>query len=169
MKTCYIIAGPNGAGKTTFARAYLPYETDCPNYINADLIAEGLSPFEPEAAAFEAARLLLRKIDNYIERNESFAFETTLSGKNYIKRIINLKNRGYRVVILFLKLPNENMAVARVQQRISEGGHSVPVETIKRRFIKGWRNFEKYYQILADEWIIFDNSAAVPKILEESK
>jgi len=169
MTTCYIIAGPNGAGKTTFAKTYLPHETDCSNFINADLIAEGLSPFKPETVAFEAARLLLRKIDDNVARNESFAFESTLSGKNYIKRIEDWKNKGYRIIILFLKLPDENMAIARVRQRVSEGGHSVPNETIKRRFTKGWRNFEKYYKGLVDEWILFDNSGETPVILEESK
>ena len=168
MKTCYIIAGPNGAGKTTFATSYLPLETDCSNFINADLIAEGLSPFNPELVAFEAARLLLRKIDDFVAKDLSFAFESTLSGKNYINRILDWKNKGYRVIIFYLKLPIDEMAIARVNQRVKEGGHSVPTETIRRRFQKGWVNFKNYYKPLADEWIIFDNSGETPVILERS-
>ena len=114
---CYIIAGPNSAGKTTFAKTFLPEEASCLNYVNADLIAEGLSPFKPESVAIESGKLLLKKLDNLVEKKESFAFETTLSGLNYIRRIKNWKSQGYEVILFFLKLPNEEMAIQRVRLR----------------------------------------------------
>ncbi len=165
---CYIIAGPNGAGKTTFAKAFLPEEASCLNYVNADLIAEGLSPFKPEAVALEAGKLLLKKIDNLVEKKESFAFETTLSGLNYIRRIEKWKKLGYEIILYFLKLPNEEMAVQRVKLRVAEGGHNVPENVIKRRYKKGWYNFQNYYKHSVNAWVVFDNSGEVPLILEES-
>jgi predicted ABC-type ATPase len=165
---CYIIAGPNGAGKTTFAKTFLPEEASCLNYVNADLIAEGLSPFKPEAVALEAGKLLLKKIDNLVEKKESFAFETTLSGLNYIRRIEKWKKLGYEIILYFLKLPNEEMAVHRVKLRVAEGGHNVPENVIKRRYKKGWYNFQNYYKHSVDAWVVFDNSGEVPLILEES-
>ena len=123
---CYIIAGPNGAGKTTFANAFLPEEASCLNYVNADLIAEGLSPFNPESVAFEAGKLLLKKLDDLAKKRESFSFETTLSGLNYVRRIEEWRNQGYEVILFFLKLPSEEMAINRVKLRVAEGGHNVP-------------------------------------------
>ncbi len=165
---CYIIAGPNGAGKTTFANTFLPQEASCLNYVNADLIAEGLSPFKPESVAFEAGKLLLSKIDGLVEKRESFSFESTLSGLNYIRRIEMWRKVGYEVILYFLKLPNEEMAVHRVKLRVSEGGHNVPEEVIKRRYRKGWGNFEDHYKYVVDAWVVFDNSGEVPVVLEES-
>ncbi len=165
---CYIIAGPNGAGKTTFAKAFLPKEAACLNYVNADLIAEGLSPFKPESVAIESGKLLLKKIDNLVEKRDSFSFETTLSGLNYIRRIKLWKNLGYEVILYFLKLPNEEMAAHRVKLRVSEGGHNIPRNVIKRRYQKGWYNFQNYYKHNVDAWVIFDNSGKSPIVLEES-
>ncbi len=166
--TCYIIAGPNGAGKTTFANAFLPAEASCLNYVNADLIAEGLSPFNPEGVAFEAGRLLLKKLDDLTKKGESFSFETTLSGLNYVRRIEKWRNQGYEVILFFLKLPSEEMAINRVKLRVAEGGHNVPENIIRRRYRKGWHNFQNHYKKCVDAWVIFDNSGATPTILEES-
>ena len=165
---CYIIAGPNGAGKTTFAKTFLPEEASCLNYVNADLIAEGLSPFKPESVAIESGKLLLKKIDDLVEKKESFAFETTLSGLNYIRRIKIWKNQGYEVVLFFLTLPNEEMAVRRVKLRVAEGGHNIPENVIKRRYQKGWHNFQNHYKHLVDAYVIFDNSGEIPIVLDES-
>ncbi|RKZ37726.1 MAG: Zeta toxin family protein [Gammaproteobacteria bacterium] len=165
---CYIIAGPNGAGKTTFAKKFLPEEASCLNYVNADLIAEGLSPFKPESVAFEAGKLLLKKLDDMVRRKKSFSFETTLSGLNYVRRIKRWQNQGYEVILFFLKLSNEEMAINRVKLRVSEGGHNIPKEVIKRRFNKGWYNFQNHYKYCVDAWVIFDNSGESPILLKES-
>jgi len=165
---CYIIAGPNGAGKTTFAKTFLPEEASCLNYVNADLIAEGLSPFKPESVAIESGKLLLKKLDNLVEKKESFAFETTLSGLNYIRRIENWKSQGYEVILFFLKLPNEEMAIQRVRLRVAEGGHNIPENVIKRRYQKGWQNFQNHYKHRVDAWVVFDNSGKTPTVLDES-
>ena len=165
---CYIIAGPNGAGKTTFARAFLPQEASCLNYVNADLIAEGLSPFNPEGVAFEAGKLLLKKLDDLASKKESFSFETTLSGLNYVRRIKSWKKQGYEVILFFLKLPNDEMAINRVKLRVAEGGHNIPENTIKRRYNKGWNNLNQHYKHIVDAWVVFDNSGEIPVILDES-
>lgn len=144
---CFIIAGPNGTGKTTFAKTFLPDERACLNYVNADLIAEGLSPFKPESVAIESGKLLLKKLDDLVNKKESFAFETTLSGLNYIRRIKVWQNLGYEVIVLFLKLPNPEIAIERVKLRVSEGGHFIPEHVIKRRYIKGWDSFNNFYKI----------------------
>jgi predicted ABC-type ATPase len=164
---CYIIAGPNGAGKTTFAENFLPVEAECLNFINADLIAQGLAPFNPERVALEAGKIFLRRLDTIVSNKESFAFETTLSGLNYIDRIEKWKQIGYEVILYFLKLPSEEMAIQRVRLRVAQGGHNVPRDVIIRRYFRGWRNFQKYYMHLVDAWVIFDNSGKIPFILEE--
>jgi predicted ABC-type ATPase len=134
---CYIIAGPNGAGKTTFAETFLPNDVNCLQFLNADLIAQGLSPFKPESMAIEAGRLLLRRIDELVSKQEDFAFETTLSGLSYVRRIQEWKSAGYSVVLYFLKLPSEELAIERVRLRVAEGGHNVPDKIIRRRYHKG--------------------------------
>ena len=164
---CYIIAGPNRAGKTTFAEKFLPVEAECLNFINADLIAKGIAPFNPERVALEAGKLFLKRMNSIVSNRESFAFETTLSGLNYIESIKNWKEIGYEVILYFLSLPNEEMAIKRVQLRVAQGGHNVPVDVIKRRFHRGWKNFQKHYKDLVDAWVIFDNSGNVPLVLEE--
>ena len=164
---CYIIAGPNGAGKTTFAVNFLPEEAECLNFLNADLIARGIAPFSPEKVALEAGKLFLKRMDTIVSNKESFAFETTLSGLNYIDRIKKWKQAGYEIILYFLKLPNEEMAIKRVQLRVAEGGHNVPEDVIIRRYHRGWENFQKYYKHLVDAWVVFDNSKEIPEILEE--
>ena len=163
-----IIAGPNGAGKTTFATEFLPNEAACPNFVNADLIAAGLSPFRADLVGLRAGRLMLRQIHEHARRGESFAFETTLSGLGYARWIPRWQNRGYRVKLFFLHLPSAEAAIVRVAQRVSEGGHDVSESVIVRRFYSGRRNFEQIYRGLADEWAEYDNSGSVPKLLAES-
>jgi len=166
-KRIFIIAGPNGAGKTTFATEFLPNEADCPLFINADIIAAELNPSEPHLAGFQAGRLVLEQIREHVRKGESFAFETTLSGRGYARRIPRWREQGYRVKLFFLRLPTPEMAMARVAQRVLEGGHDVAERDIRRRFDAGWRNFERIYRDLVDGWILYDNSGDEPRLLEE--
>jgi predicted ABC-type ATPase len=161
-----IVAGPNGAGKTTFARQFLPREADCPVFINADLIAAGLSPFRPEAAELRAGRILLAEISNKVTRRESFAFESTLAGRGYARSIPRWRAAGYHVKIVFLSLPDAELAIARVTARVAQGGHDVPEDAIRRRFKTGLDNFRRIYRPLADAWVLYDNSGAQPVLLE---
>jgi predicted ABC-type ATPase len=163
IKRIVIIAGPNGAGKTTFAREFLPNEANCPIFVNADLIAAGLSPFAPELAAFKAGRLMLEEIASHVKRSESFAFETTLAGLTYAQMIPAWRLSGYKVELAFLSLPDDEMAIERVANRVHQGGHNVPEEVIRRRFVHGLRNFERY-KMLVDNWQLYDNSD-IPTIL----
>lgn len=166
-KRILIIAGPNGAGKTTFAKEYLPNEAGCPSFVNADLIAEGLSPFQPDIVAIRAGRLMLSQINEHVRKGESFAFETTLSGRVYAQRVPRWQRQGYQVKLFFLRLPIPEMAITRVKQRVREGGHDVPEAVIRRRFHSGWRNFENIYRDLVDEWVLYDNSGVQPLLLAE--
>ena len=157
-KKIIIIAGPNGAGKTTFARSFLPEEAQCPRFINADLIAAGLSPFAPETAALKAGRLMLREIADCVQRGESFAFETTLAGLGYVAKIRQWRAEGYHVSLFFLSLPNAETAIARVVERVRQGGHDIPEAVIRRRFAAGLRNFEEIYKAEVDTWALLDNA-----------
>ena len=161
-----IIAGPNGAGKTTFARSFLPREAQCSRFINADLIAAGLSPFAPEAAALKAGRLMLEEMAECVLKAESFAFETTLAGHGYLARIKRWRASGYHVSLYFLRLPNPEVAMARVAERVKQGGHHVPEEVIRRRFAAGLRNFHGAYKSAVDAWAVFDNVGEAPVLLE---
>ncbi len=165
-KNVIIIAGPNGAGKTTFAREYLPNEAGFPQFVNADLIAAGLSPFAPEQAAFAAGRIMLERMDELVRRGESFAFETTLAGRGYSHRMREWQGGGWRITLIFLRLPDAETAIARVAERVRQGGHNVPAEVIRRRFAAGRRNFDALYRPLADRWRVFDNSGESPDLLE---
>ena len=160
-----IIAGPNGAGKTTFATEFLPNEAHCPTFVNADSIAAGLSPFRPSSVALRASRLMIETIYGYAARGESFAFETTLSGRGHARSIPLWQQQGYHVKLFFLRLPTPEAAIARVRQRVSEGGHDVPEAVVRRRFHSGWHNFERVYRDLVDEWAVYDSSGAVPVLL----
>ncbi|MGD0461633.1 MAG: zeta toxin family protein [Tepidisphaeraceae bacterium] len=161
-----IIAGPNGAGKTTFAEEFLPNEAGCPDFINADLIARGLSPFAPEKAALEAGKIMLKQIADRVRRKESFAFETTLSGLNYAKKTPLWRKAGYHVKLFFLSLPSADLAVARVAARVRQGGHNVPEHVIRRRFDSGLRNFYAVYRGLVNSWVVYDNAGASPLLLQ---
>src|SRR5215213_5214282 len=153
-----IIAGPNGAGKTTFAREFLPREAGLPDFINADLIAQGLSPFAPEEAAIAAGRIMVQMIREKVRRRESFAFETTLSGRNYAKHIPRWRKAGYHVKLIFLRLPSVQVAIQRVKMRVGQGGHHVESAVIRRRFKAGLRNFNALYSRLVDSWRLYDNT-----------
>lgn len=165
-KKIIIIAGPNGAGKTTFARSFLPEEAQCPRFINADLIAAGLAPFAPESAAIKAGRLMLEEIAESARRGESFAFETTLSGLTYLAHIKSWRATGYHVSLFFLALPDADAAVARVAERVRQGGHHIPEDVIRRRFVSGLRNFEEAYKPAVDAWAKYDNVGESPVLLE---
>ena len=141
-----IIAGPNGAGKTTFAWEFLPNEAGCPIFVNADLIAAGLSPFAPELVALKAGRLMLEAIAEHVAKGESFAFETTLSGLSYARMIPRWRQAGYVVKLIFLSLPDVEMALARVSTRVSQGGHHVPEAVVRRRFAAGIEHFHSRYK-----------------------
>jgi predicted ABC-type ATPase len=136
-------------------------------FVNADLIAAGLSPFQPETAAVRAGRIMLEQIHEYVRKGESFAFETTLSGRMYVRLIPQWRRSGYVVKLFFLQLPNPEMAIARVRQRVREGGHDVPEEAIRRRFHAGLKNFINLYRPLVNEWFLFDNSGPDPVLLTE--
>jgi predicted ABC-type ATPase len=164
-KKIAIIAGPNGAGKTTFAREFLPREADCPDFINVDLIAAGLSPFDPDRAAFRAGRLVSQEIRQRVRAGESFAFETTLSGRHYARLIPLWRNAGYYVKLIFLSLPTVELAIVRVSARVAQGGHSVPEDVIRRRFDTGLCNFRNLYCELVDSWVLYDNSGPMPKFV----
>ena len=161
----YIIAGPNGSGKTTFAREFLPKYVKCNNFINADLIAQGLSPFSPQTSAIHAGRLVLKQINDFSNRKIDFAFETTLSGKTYFSLLKALKAKGYSVRLFFLWVPDPVLSLARIKERVSLGGHNVPKEDVLRRFDRSIYNFLKVYEPLSDSWHLFDNSAFSPRLI----
>ena len=163
-----IIAGPNGAGKTTFAREFLQGEADCPVFINADLIAAGLSPFKPAAAALRAGRLMLAEINRYAAAGVNFGFETTLAGRGYARWIPRWQDHGYRVKLVFLQLDRPETAVARVAQRVRQGGHGVPESIIRRRFHSGKKNFRRLYRDLVDSWSLYNNSGDLPQLIDWS-
>src|SRR5438067_926821 len=142
---CIIIAGPNGAGKTTFAREFLPKE-EVIHFVNADLLAAGLSPLKPDLAALNAGRLFLTELDRLATMRQNFAFESTLSGLTYLARLKRWKSAGYRIEIFFLRLASVQLALRRVAVRVKQGGHNVPQADVARRFERGWKNFENAYK-----------------------
>ena len=168
LKKIIIIAGPNGAGKTTFARDFLPAEAQTLRFINADLIAAGLAPFNPETASFKAGRLMLEEIDECVDAGNSFAFETTLSGLAYLKKIALWQAHGYQVKLWFLSLPNEEIAVSRVARLVMQGGNNITEDVIRRRFKSGLANFHQRYMKGVDTWALFDNYHRPPKLIDWS-
>ena len=167
--TLYVIAGPNGAGKTTFASEFLPAFVRCREFLNADLIAAGLSPFAPETQNVRAGRLLLARIDELAAAKKDFGFETTLAGITYAKRLRNMQRAGYRIVLFFLWLPSARVAAARVANRVRQGGHPVSEEDIRRRYHAGLRNLVQRYLPLADAWWMYDGSKLPPKVIAYEK
>ena len=161
-----MIAGPNGAGKTTFAQSFLPAEAQCPRFINADLIAAGLAPFVPASVAIKAGRLMVREIEECTARGVSFAVETTLSGLGYVRHIQEWRNRVYHISLFFLALPSAEMAVARVAERVRQGGHDIPEAVIRRRFAAGRQHFHEHYRHCVNAWALYDNAGASPVLLE---
>ena len=168
-RNAYIIAGPNGSGKTTFAIEFLPEYVQCPNFINADMIAHGLSPFSPGAAAIKAGKLVLEQINKFANQGADFAFETTLSGKSYLNLFKALKEKGYKIHIFFLWIPDVNLAITRIKNRVSQGGHDVPQQDVIRRFKRSISNFFKLYQPYADSWMLFNNADLNPILIAERK
>lgn len=167
----YIIAGPNGAGKTTFARKFLPDYVKCLEFVNVDLIANGLSPFAPDKASLRAGRIMLEQIHSLGNRGLDFGFETTLSGKTYVRLLKDLKKRkGYHIHLFFLWISSVKLALERIELRVQQGGHSIPETVVRRRFDKGLHNFFHFYQPIIDSWVMFDNSGDTPKMIayEES-
>jgi predicted ABC-type ATPase len=166
-KNLYIVAGCNGAGKTTASFTILPEIIECKEFVNADEIAKGLSPFQPEKVAFESGRIMLKRITELLFDNQSFAFETTLSTKSYKSKILEAKEKGYTVTLLFFWLQNVELAKARVKMRVSEGGHNIEPEIIERRYFRGIKNLFKIYLPIVDGAIIFDNSNGKHELLAE--
>lgn len=160
-----VIAGPNGAGKSTTAPSLLKGALEVTEFVNADLIAQGLSGFQPEGAVFHAGRIMLERIYYLAKKHEDFAFETTLASRTFAPWIAKLRKKDYRFSLVFLWLPSEDFAINRVAERVRMGGHNVPEETIRRRYYAGIRNFFKLYRPLADKWFFYDNSAAEPRIV----
>lgn len=163
--TVYIVAGPNGSGKTTFAKRFLPEYVWCKQFVNADLIAGGLSPFSPEDSALRAGKLLLEQIQSLAQKKISFGFETTLAGKSYQKLLLNLKSKGYGLRLFFLWIPNAELAISRIQDRVKRGGHFIPESVVRRRIERGLSNFFSPYGPLLDSWAFFDNSGPFPNLV----
>lgn len=164
QKTLYIIAGCNGAGKTTASVTILPEILDCKEFVNADEIAKGLSPFNPESVAIEAGRLMLQRIDVLMKGDDSFSIETTLSTRSYSRLIDKAHANGFKVQLLFFWLPTPEHAIARVDQRVREGGHNIPVDVIRRRYKAGIENLFNIYLPIVDSWMLVENHSN-PRLL----
>lgn len=169
MPVCWIIAGPNGAGKTTFALEYLPTVAGCKNFINADMIAAGLSPLAPETELIAASRIFLREIETRIEKKQDFAFETTLSGRSYLTLIGRMQKDGWQVELVYLALPSMEMSKLRVAERVAHGGHNIPVKDITRRFPRSLRNLLAHFSYQVDRTRCFMNSGETPELIFEQQ
>jgi predicted ABC-type ATPase len=165
---CLIIAGPNGAGKTTFATEFLPREAGILHFVNADLIAAGLSPLRPAKAVLTAGRVFLSELDRLATARVNFAFESTLSGLTYVERIRRWKRIGYRVELVYLRLDTPAIALKRIAARVKEGGHNVPAADVRRRFVRSWRNFQEVYRPLSDAWWLYDANVRPPAPITSS-
>lgn len=168
-KNLYIIAGCNGAGKTTASYTILPEILNCKEFVNADEIAKGLSPFQPEKVSFEAGRIMLHRIGELLEKEADFAFETTLSAKSYISIVKKAQSQGYFVTLVFFWLNSIELAKQRVIIRVSEGGHNIPEDVIERRYTRGIKNFFKIYLNACDNVMLFDNSNKSPILILEKE
>jgi predicted ABC-type ATPase len=169
MPTCWIIAGPNGAGKTTFALEYLPQVAHCSHFVNADLIAAGLSPLAPERELLAASRLFLREIEACIQQREDFAFETTLAGRSYLKLVTRLRSDGWQVELIYLALPSMEMSKLRVAERVQHGGHNIPTADIERRFARSLVNLLDVFSHPVNTCRCFMNSDATPELVFEQQ
>jgi predicted ABC-type ATPase len=169
MPKLFIIAGPNGAGKTTFVRDFLPQEMRCREFVNADLIAAGLSPFAADQAAFEAGRIMLHRLRDLAARREDFSFETTLSGRAYAPLLRELRAAGYLIRLDFLWIPTLDITRSRVRQRVTKGGHNIPDEVQQRRFHLGIRNLAELYRPLLSHWRLYDNTGGEPHLVMEEQ
>jgi predicted ABC-type ATPase len=162
---CYIIAGPNGAGKTTFATEFLPLYAHCRNFINADLIARGLSPFNPDAGLMRAGRIVLQRIAEFTRARTDSAFETTLSGRGYVPLLRKVKSVGFRLHLFYLWIPSPELALLRIRDRVECGGHNVPERDVRRRFGRTLGNLFTLYRPLLDTLHFFDNSSETPRLI----
>jgi len=167
--TIHLIAGCNGSGKTTFALDYLPNEVKCLRFLNPDEIARGLSPLDPAAGAFKAARLLLREVRDSVRRRETFGLESTLSGRAYLRLLRQARRAGFRIQIHYLWLPTVALALRRIRQRVRKGGHDVPEADVRRRFARSLRHFVTDYVPLAHRWAVWDNQTSPPRLLADSQ
>ena len=157
-KSLYIISGCNGAGKTTASYTVLPEVLDCKEFVNADEIARGLSPFNPESVAIEAGRLMLHRIEELLAKDETFALETTLATKSYINLVRSAQTKGYQVNVLFFWLRTPELALQRVAERVASGGHNIPEDIVRRRYVAGISNLFRIFIPEVDFWNIYDNS-----------
>jgi predicted ABC-type ATPase len=169
MKRLYIISGCNGAGKTTASYTILPEMLDCNEFVNADEIAKGLSPFNPNEVAIKAGRLMLTRIDELLENGVDFAFETTLATRSYVNTVKKAQEKGYLVTVLYFWLNSPELAIERVRIRVKEGGHNIPEKTIRRRYDLGISNMFNLYIPVADYWMFIDNSKTPFEILAEGQ
>ena len=165
MPKLHIVAGPNGSGKTTFAREFLPKYAQCSNFINADLIAMGLSPFKPAQVQLTAGKILLKQVDDMLHNRKDFAFESTLAGKTYVRLIKEAKALGYTVHIYYLWIPSADLAKERIKQRVKQGGHHVPSVDVDRRYPRSLSHFLDVYGPMVDSWEIFDNAEGEPRVI----
>lgn len=163
----YIIAGCNGAGKTTASYTVLPEILQCEEFVNADEIARGLSPFNPDNAGIQAGRLMLQRIHKLLEKRQTFAIETTLSARSYKNLIIDARKRGYSIVLLFFWLESQDLAIKRVEMRVREGGHNIPIDVIRRRYTYGLKNFFNIFKKSVDQWMLINNSSEPYDIIAE--
>ncbi|MGD9641753.1 MAG: zeta toxin family protein [Elusimicrobiales bacterium] len=168
-RNVYVVAGPNGAGKTTFAREFLPNYAHCPNFVNADLIAQGLSPFRPRAAAIKAGKLVLKNIAEYASAGVDFGFETTLSGRTHRALFKKLAAKGYKIHLFFLWVPAPGLSMLRIKNRVADGGHDVPGEDVSRRFSRSLDNFFLTFKNEVSTWMLFDNSEMKPVLAARRK
>jgi predicted ABC-type ATPase len=162
---CYIIAGPNGAGKTTFATVFLPLYANCRNFINPDLLARAFSPFDPDAGMLRAGRAVLECIAESTKARKDFAFETTLSGRTYLRVLGHIKEVGFQLHMFYLWIPTPELALFRIQDRVGSGGHSVPERDVRRRFSRTLVNLFTLYRSLLDTLHFFDNSSDTPRLI----
>ncbi len=169
MPNLYVIGGCNGAGKTTASYAILPEMLGCKEFVNADEIAKGLSPFQPETVSIEAGRIMIRRMEDLMRLKQDFAIETTLATKSYVRFIKKAQEEGYFVTLLYFWLNSPELAIKRVEDRVRSGGHNVPVEVIRRRYKSGARNLFTLYTLISDYWIVVDNSENPFKVIIEGK
>ena len=165
MRNLYIIGGANGSGKTTASLQILPNILGVLEYVNADEIAAGLSPFNPESVVIKAGRLMLERLETLVNAEVDFAFETTLATRSFVRFLRKCKSKGYRINLIYFWLQSPELAIARVRRRVESGGHNIPEDTIRRRYQRGRKNLTDLYLPLCDTWIVYDNSGTFPQVV----